>query len=146
MSISTNLLKRVQLFANLTPAELALLADICAPTEARPKELIIEQNTTGTGMYIVASGAVEVFISGLENARSLVVLGPGQVIGEMALIDQGYRSASVKATGEGATLYLIERDQFYALCEQNYHIGFIVMRNLAIDIAFKLRHRNLAEL
>lgn len=146
MSISTDLLKRVQLLANLSAAELALLAEICTPLQVAPQELIIEQNTTGTGMYIVAAGAVEVFIRGLENARSLVVLGRGQVIGEMALIDQGYRSASVKATAEGATLYLIERDQFYALCEQNYHIGFIVMRNLAIDIAFKLRHRNLAEL
>ncbi len=146
MSISTNLLKRVQLFANLSSEELTLLTEICVPSQAKPQELIIEQNTMGTGMYIVAAGSVEVFIRGLESARSLVVLGRGQVIGEMALIDQGYRSASVKATAEGATLYLIERDKFYQLCEQNNHIGFIVMRNLAIDIAFKLRHRNLAQL
>lgn len=146
MSISLNFLKGVQLFANLTDEELSLLAEICTTKQVAPQELIIQQNTTGTGMYIVAAGSVEVFIHGLENARSLVVLGRGQVIGEMALIDQGYRSASVKATAEGATLYLMERDQFYWLCEQNYHIGFIVMRNLAIDIAFKLRHRNLAEL
>mgnify|MGYP000241002045 CR=1 FL=1 len=146
MTISTNLLKRVQLFANLADEELAMLANICNERQVTAQELIIEQNTTGTGMYVVATGSVEVFIRGLENARSLVVLGRGQVIGEMALIDQGYRSASVKATEEGAALYLIERDQFYQLCEQNNHIGFIVMRNLAIDIAFKLRHRNLAEL
>jgi len=146
MSISINLLKGVQLFANLTDEELASLAEICTARQASPQELIIQQNTTGTSMFIVATGSVEVFIRGLENARSLVVLGRGQVIGEMALIDQGYRSASVKATAEGAMLYLIERDEFYELCEQNHHIGFIVMRNLAIDIAFKLRHRNLAEL
>ena len=64
----------------------------------------------------------------------------------MALIDQGYRSASVRATKEGATLYLIESGDFYALCQENYHIGFIAMRNMAIDVSFKLRHRNLAEL
>jgi CRP-like cAMP-binding protein len=97
-------------------------------------------------MYIVAKGSVEVFIQGLSDSRSLVVLGKGQVIGEMALIDQGYRSASVRATREGAELYLIESEAFYKLCEEKNHIGFIVMRNLAIDIAFKLRHRNLAEL
>jgi CRP-like cAMP-binding protein len=97
-------------------------------------------------MYIVAAGSVEVFIQGLSDSRSLVVLGKGQVIGEMALIDQGYRSASVRSTKEGATLYLIESDSFYSLCAENNHIGFIVMRNLAIDLAFKLRHRNLAEL
>lgn len=146
MSISLNILKRVQLFAHLTEAELLLLAGICRPLAIAPHESIIEQNTTGTEMYVVAEGSVEVFIRGLADARSLVVLGRGQVIGEMALIDQGYRSASVKATSEPVTLYVIERNQFYELCEQNNHIGFIVMRNLAIDIAFKLRHRNLAEL
>ena len=146
MSISINLLKRVQLFANLTSEELAAVADICTAVPIASQEVIIHQNTTGTEMYIIAAGSVEVFIQGVDNARSLVVLGRGQVIGEMALIDQGYRSASVKATREGATLYLIERSRFYELCDQNNHIGFFVMRNLAIDIAFKLRHRNLAEL
>ena len=108
--------------------------------------IIVEQNTTGTEMYIVADGAAEVFVQGLNDARSLVVLGKGQVIGEMALIDQGYRSASVRATREGATLYQIDSDSFYKLCRENNHIGYIVMRNLAVDIAFKLRHRNLADM
>ncbi|MCP4417237.1 MAG: cyclic nucleotide-binding domain-containing protein [Chloroflexi bacterium] len=145
MSIS-NLLKRVQLFANLESSELDQLAAICSEQNISAGEIIISQNTTGNEMYIVAQGAAEVYIQGLNDARSLVVLGKGQVIGEMALIDQGYRSASVRTTREGATLYLIESDAFYALCEENNHIGFVVMRNLAIDIAFKLRHRNLAEL
>lgn len=141
-----NLLKRVQLFANLQVDELDQLAAICHEKSYGPNELIIQQNTTGKEMYIVANGSAEVFIQGVNDARSLVVLGKGQVIGEMALIDQGYRSASVRTTREGATLYLIESEAFYQLCETNNHIGFIVMRNLAIDIAFKLRHRNLAEL
>jgi len=145
MSIS-NLLKRVQLFANLQTDELEQLAAICQEKTITAGENIITQNTTGNEMYIVAQGSVEVYIQGLNDERSLVVLGKGQVIGEMALIDQGYRSASVRATREGADLYMIESDAFYKLCDDNNHIGFIVMRNLAIDIAFKLRHRNLAEL
>jgi CRP-like cAMP-binding protein len=145
MSIS-NLLKRVQLFANLESGELEQLAAIASEQKVPASETIITQNTTGNELYIVATGSVEVYIQGLNDARSLVVLGKGQVIGEMALIDQGYRSASVRTTREGATLYLIESNDFYKLCEENNHIGYIVMRNLAIDIAFKLRHRNLAEL
>ena len=145
MSIST-LLRRVQLFADLNQSELDQLAAICTPLDVQNREVIIQQNTTGTEMYIVAKGEVEVYIQGLNNARSLVLLGEGQVVGEMALIDQGYRSASVRATKNGASLYKIERDAFYKLCNANTQIGFLVMRNLAIDIAFKLRHRNLAEL
>lgn len=139
------LLRRVQLFADLTEEELEQLATICTEKKVGPGETIIRQNTTGTEMYIVGEGSVEVFIQGLNDARSLVLLGKGQVIGEMALIDQGYRSASVRATQDGATLYQVERDAFYKLCNANTNIGFLVMRNLAVDIAFKLRHRNLAE-
>lgn len=142
MSVST-LLKRVQLFANLNQDELEQLASICIEKQATASELILKQNTTGTEMYIVAEGSVDVFIRSDGEIRNLVVLGKGQVIGEMALIDQGHRSASVRATKDGAMLYLIESEKFYNLCAANNHIGFIVMRNLAIDIAFKLRHRNL---
>ena len=145
MSTAT-LLKRVQLFTTLSHEELDQIAAICTEKVIASDELIIEQNTTGANMYIIADGAVEVFIQGMDESRSLVVLGKGQVIGEMALIDQGYRSASVRATRKGATVYLIENQAFYNLCQQNNHIGFVVMRNLAIDLAFKLRHRNLTEL
>ncbi|MCB8943476.1 MAG: cyclic nucleotide-binding domain-containing protein [Ardenticatenaceae bacterium] len=145
MSVA-KLLKRVQLFTTLNASELEQIAAICEEKQAEPDELLIQQNTTGTGMYIIADGAAEVFIEGMDNARSLVVLGKGQVIGEMALIDQGYRSASVRATKKGATLYRIANENFNNLCHQNNHIGFVVMRNLAIDLAFKLRHRNLTEL
>jgi CRP-like cAMP-binding protein len=146
MSISIELLKRVPLFAKLGSDELAQIARICTEERASANELVIEQNTTGTEMYIIAKGSMEVFISGLDNSRSLVVLGKGQVTGEMALIDQGYRSASVRTTNEDVVLYRVESEDFYELCEQNNRIGYIVMRNLAVDVAFKLRHRNLAEL
>ena len=145
MSISIELLKRVPLFAKLGKEELTQIALICTEETVAPNELVIEQNTTGTEMYIIAEGSMDVFISGLNNSRSLVVLGKGQVIGEMALIDQGYRSASVRSTNGDVVLYRVESDDFYELCEQNSHIGYIVMRNLAVDVAFKLRHRNLAE-
>ena len=145
MSVSS-LLKRVQLFANLNESELEKLANICQERPFASGDLIIEQNTTGKEMYIVAEGSGEVFIQGVDNARSLVVLGRGQVIGEMALIDQGYRSASVRATKQGALLYMITSEDFYQLCAEDNHIGYVVMRNLAIDVAFKLRHRNLAEI
>lgn len=145
MSVA-RLLKRVHLFRGLDNEELSQIEAICQHVTLQPGELIIEQNTTGREMYIIAEGSVDVFVQGLENARGLIMLGKGQVIGELALIDQGYRSASVKATDEGTSLYLIDSDAFYALCHENNHIGFMVMRNLAIDVAFKLRHRNLADL
>ncbi|MEM7334473.1 MAG: cyclic nucleotide-binding domain-containing protein [Chloroflexota bacterium] len=140
------LLKRVQLFSGLGDDELQQVVSICHEVNINPNTVFIEQNTTGSEMYIIAEGTVDVFIHGLNNSRSLVILGQGQVVGEMALIDQGYRSASVRSTKNGAHLFKIERDTFQSLCNDNTLIGFVVMRNMALDLAFKLRHRNLAEL
>jgi CRP-like cAMP-binding protein len=140
------LLRQVPLFANLEAGEIEQLSAICREMQVAAGEYIVEQNTVGTEMYIVADGSAEVFIEGLTDSRSIVVLGKGQVIGEMALIDYGYRSASVRATSEGATLYEIKGENFYKLCGENNHIGYVVMRNLATDVAFKLRHRNLADM
>ncbi|MCI0397980.1 MAG: cyclic nucleotide-binding domain-containing protein [Chloroflexi bacterium] len=140
------LLKLVHLFAGLDQSELEQVASICTPREVAPAEIIVAQNTTGNEMFIIAKGSAEVFIEGLANERVLVVLGKGQVVGEMALLDQGYRSASVRATSEGCLLYLLDQKHFEELARSNLRIGYFFMRNLASDLAFKLRHRNLAQM
>jgi CRP-like cAMP-binding protein len=63
----------------------------------------------------------------------------------MALVDKGARSATVKAIIDPTVVQAIRAEDFDRICNQNTHIGFIVMRNLASDISFKLRHRNLNE-
>ncbi len=140
------LMKVVHLFAGLERPELAQLAEICSEKEFSPGNLILEQNSTGSEMYIIAQGSVEVFIRGLDEENVLVLLGKGQVFGEMALLDQGYRSASVRATSDGCTLYLMAYQNFRKLVQENLNIGFVVMRNLARDLAFKMRHRNLVQM
>ena len=142
-----NILTKVPLFAGLDEAELTQLTSIIGDRDVAPGEIIVKQNTTGNEVFIISEGTVEVFVEGLHEERTLVHLGKGQVIGELALIDQGYRSASVRATqSSGCALLVLSGADFRALCEQNYRIGFIVMRNLALDVSFKLRHRNLAEM
>lgn len=141
------ILTKVPLFAGLNEAELGKLAAITHKRQIAPGELFIQQNTLGDEFYIINQGTVEVFIAGLSDERTIILLGQGQVVGELALIDQGYRSASVRASQrEGCTLLVLTVADFLALCEQNNHIGFLVMRNLAMDVSFKLRHRNLASI
>jgi CRP-like cAMP-binding protein len=79
------------------------------------------------------------------SARVVVSLGPGQIIGEMALVDQGPRSASVRATSNPTVVQAIQRADLDALCQQETRIGYVIMRNLAADLSFKMRHRNLLE-
>jgi CRP-like cAMP-binding protein len=60
----------------------------------------------------------------------------------MGLVDQGARSATVQAASE-IEVYAINCDQFSELCLKDTHLGFVVMRNIAADLSFKLRYRNL---
>jgi CRP-like cAMP-binding protein len=63
----------------------------------------------------------------------------------MALIDRGERSATIRALEDGTELFVIPREDFWTLCDADHHIGYIVMRNIAFDLSFKLRHRNLRQ-
>jgi CRP-like cAMP-binding protein len=97
-------------------------------------------------VYIVRAGVVEVSVGAAENeagSQAIVRLGEGQVVGEIALIDRGPRSATVRCVSEMCLLLVIERAAFEALCASDHHIGLVVYRNLAADLAFKLRHRHL---
>jgi CRP-like cAMP-binding protein len=61
----------------------------------------------------------------------------------MALVDRGPRSATVRAISEKTVVQVIHREAFEKLCDENYHLGYIVMRNIAADLSFKLRHQHL---
>jgi CRP-like cAMP-binding protein len=56
----------------------------------------------------------------------------------------GPRSATVRCSADASQLYVLRRNDFIRLCEQDTDIGYKVMRNLAADLSFKLRHRNLS--
>lgn len=138
-----SVVKKVHLFNGLNEKELEDIASSCEKLEIPTGTILVTQNTTGDEVYFIGRGVIEVFVEGLEDERLLVMLGEGQVFGEMALIGHGYRSASGRAGKEGCTVYRLKAPAFNNLCEQNKNIGYVVMRNLALDLAFKLRHRNL---
>lgn len=138
------LLRGVMLFAGLTDEELEAVAAICVEKRLGRGEVLAEQGEPGDELFIVTDGFLEISITSPESpANVLVNLGKGQIIGEMALIDQGPRSATVRAVSD-AVVQVIRREDFEALCEKNTRIGYVVMRDIAADLSFKLRHRNLA--
>ena len=141
-----DLLQSVELFEGVTQEELKLLAGICKAQNYPPGEVITSQGETGDEIFIVQEGFVEVIRSELSpgaGPRTVVNLGQGQIFGEMALVDHGPRSATIRAASDPTSVLVIMREDFERVCEQNYHLGFIVMRNIAADLSFKLRHRNL---
>lgn len=138
------LLKGVELFAGLNQAQLERLAAISTAQEYKDGEIVFSQGEPGSHLYVIADGQMQVLVGeDVESAHLAVYLGRGQIFGEMALIDYGERSATIRCGSERAQIYAMKREDFETLCKSDTAIGYIVMRNMASDLSFKLRHRNL---
>ncbi len=151
--ITIDSLKRVEILIGLTDEQLTRVASICQLKEYKANEIIVKERDPSSEMFIIHSGSAEVDLAGTritaetlaaQGPRAVISLGQGQLFGEMSLIDMGLRSATVRCTADGTELLVIRRDDFIQLCERDTDIGYKVMRNLAADLSFKLRHRNLA--
>ena len=142
------ILRGVELFDGLSEDELDQVVALCQQRSYSENEVIAEQDTSGDEMYIIQDGFVEVAVGGKtgETSKVIVNLGQGQSVGEMSLIDQGPRSATVRAISDPTVVQVISQDDFEGLCEKNNHIGYIVMRNMAADLSFRLRQRHLSDL
>jgi CRP-like cAMP-binding protein len=137
------LLKPVSLFRGLNESQLRRVAQMTRQETYGADAAIFDQGDSGDKMYVVQNGQVEIQVkdsAGLLN--SVLILGQGQIFGEMALLDQGERSASVIALQPDTLLYSISGAEFKALCEQDTVIGYMMMRNIALDLSFKIRHQN----
>lgn len=137
------IIKMAELFRGLDDEQVQYIADLCHEQNLVNGTTIFEQGDAGDNLYIVGRGQVEVSIRDADGtSRPAVYLGEGQVFGEMALIDDAPRSASVIGAEDPTLLYSMSSKEFIALCQSNTEIGFIMMRNIAQDLSFKLRHRD----
>lgn len=139
------LMQTVALFEGLTNEQLHRLIDISDEEVFGEDEIIFEQGEIGDSLYFVVEGQVEVRLSmGPDQPeRSQVYLGRGQAVGEMALLDQGPRSATIVSCQDGTVLRSINHEAFTELCSVDTAIGYVIMRNIARDLSVKLRHTNL---
>ena len=76
-------------------------------------EVIFEEGTTGSEMYLIRSGRVQLSVRNNDNQQvPLVVLNPGDFFGEMALVDDSPRSATASAVEDNTELVVIDRARF----------------------------------
>jgi len=136
----------IELFEGLTDSELDEITSLCNKQSFSRGEMLAIEGEIGDNLFIIMEGLVEVTVhKGNDSAYVVVNLGEGQLIGEMSLVDKGPRSASVRAIHDLTIAQVIKHQDFQSLCERNSRIGYIVMKNLAADLSFKLRHRHLSE-
>jgi MFS family permease len=101
------LLRGVPLFAPLSLPALERLAAAASPVEVRAGTELVREGEAGDRFYVVESGDVEVSVDG----RSVATLGRGDHFGEIALLRDVPRTATVTACGD-AGLYALDREQF----------------------------------
>ena len=124
-------LGRIWLFDGLTEDQLNSLSPFTYRKQFDPGELIVEEGHTGNGMYLIVSGDVEA-IKGLGTERQQVVnkLGAGEVFGEMALLGEWPRTATVRAVDNVECLG-IDRWVFLAQLERQPKVGIRMLHILA---------------
>jgi CRP/FNR family cyclic AMP-dependent transcriptional regulator len=139
------LLKKVDILNGLSESQLEKVVGLCREQTCNIGEIIFKENDQSSELYIIQDGLVEITLRvpepGAEH-RS-VTLGKGQIFGEIALVDKGPRTASARCIADGTRLWMAKREDFISLCEEDTSIGFAIMKNVAADLAFKLRLINL---
>lgn len=142
------IMKGVELFDGLKDEELEKVISLCQERRYKDNDVIAIQNSPGKDLFIIQEGFVEVAVAGRAGGTSKVIvnLGVGQTVGEMSLVDQGPRSATVRAINTPTVVQVITHEAFEKLCETNTQIGYVVMRNMAADLSFRLRQRHLSDI
>lgn len=96
-------LRKVPLFNGLDRHELAMLAHLVKEHEYPAGTLIVEAGSTGHGLYVITEGRAVV----RKDGRTVAQLGPGEFFGEIAVLDDGPRTADVRAETDTVCLTLV---------------------------------------
>ena len=144
-------LKNAYFFRDLNDGELGIVLEACHQTSCNPQEVIFEEGSSAERFYIVMEGEVEVWKDFRDTERDLLAVhGKGHLFGEMALIDDLPRSATVVARDLTRLLY-IERKDFYRIIRENSSVALSVMKSVSLVVrksnqtyVDKLRFRNRA--
>jgi CRP/FNR family transcriptional regulator, cyclic AMP receptor protein len=142
-----NFLKQSDIFYQFTPTQLELVANLCAEVSFDDGDIIFRENSSSKELYVIAQGEVDILIntgdSDKDGASVVAKLRRGQSFGEVALVDEGLRSASARSAQKDTKLLVIRRDKLIMLCETYPHLGYRLMNNLAADLAMKIRNTDL---
>ena len=114
MDDKLELLRRVPLFAELDEKALTELAKIADEVETKPGTVITHEGRFEGYFFVVVSGSVKIDRGG----RAINLLGPGDFLGEVALLDGGPRTATA-TTQEETTLLRITNDAFFELVDRS---------------------------
>ena len=123
-------LSRTQIFQSLPPAEIDAISARVAVRRVARNEVVLRRGDSNGGMVVIMSGRVRISVVSEDGKEAtLGVLGAGEILGEMSLLDGEPCSADVTAQ-EDCVLLVIERGQFLALLRANSDLCLHLMTML----------------
>lgn len=139
---SVDLVRSIPLFSGLAPEEIEGMLGIFRYVRFDAGACVVRQGHPADSAFILESGTADV-VTALPGGGEAAVarLGPGSMLGEMALLDCGVRSATVLARTPVAG-YWIERDGFRMLLGQRSAATFAVQRRIMLALCRRLRELN----
>lgn len=150
MSELITFLKQSDIFYQFTQTQLELVANLCQEKTFAAGETIFEENSSSKELYVIVQGEVDILVdpsivgsASKSDKLSIATLRRGQSFGEVALVDEGLRSATAQAKNKETRLLVIPRDKLIMLCETYPQLGYRLMYNLAADLAMKIRNTDL---
>ena len=130
---------------NLNVTQRTRLAAQCQRRIYNPHDLIVHVRDQGNEMYIIYDGTVDVWTDpsgdgeNTKRFRKMATLRPGQITGELALFDEGLRSANLVAGDSGATMLVLNREQVLALADDDPTLGAKFLWNMARALSNRIR-------
>lgn len=106
-------LRHVPLFAQLQPKQLKSLAKWTTTRNFQPGQAIVTEGQVGLGLYCIQQGKVQVTQKTAHGSRDIRTMGPGESFGELSLLTDNPRAATVTAI-EPTTAVLLDKGQFLA--------------------------------
>lgn len=129
------------MFDGLTSEQLDRIVDMLEPVKAKKDAHVLTEQEEGVDLYIILRGQVRIskFIQSEEEA--IAMLRPGALFGEMAILGQTVRTASVIAHTD-VLLYRLDGMEFLSWMEEDRDAGFKIMKRMANMLAHRLHELN----
>jgi hypothetical protein len=124
------LLREVPIFSDLSPEDLQQVAEIAREDWYPDNTEVCHEGDEGDMLYIIADGQLDVLRSVGGQEQRLAARGPGDFVGEMAVIESAPRSATLRARGDVRVL-AIEGETFRGILRERPEVSLAVMRSLS---------------
>lgn len=138
---NTKILKHIFIFRGLNQIQLAQFNKVMRHDYIAKGSRLIKEGDEPNGMYIVLKGSFNVVKQGYGGEEVLAKLGEGEHFGEIGLIDERPRSASVEATDRGEVLFLSRQD-FERILGEFPEIKLKIYKNFLESLCERLRSAN----